>query len=146
MAQRSFFLFGAQPMYAVSQLPITIASGQADDMIALRAFIGNDDLGWKVAWSDRMVYIYGSFWLAGLLFSFVHARFPGYEFKPFTMLDVFLLTGMPLDGVTHFITTESLCKLSALPQTSSPTRMNTASRKSCLKTSKMLLFHERYNS
>src|SRR5258707_8389396 len=56
MAQRSFFLFGSQPMYNIAQLPIPMTGNGATDMLALRAFIGNPDLGWKVASSDRMVY------------------------------------------------------------------------------------------
>ena len=103
MAQRSFFLFGAQPMYAVSQFPIPVSAGQADDMLALRAFIGNDNLGWKVAWSDRMVYVYGSFWLAGLIFSFIRTRYPRYQFKPLGPINILLLALMPVDGITHFI-------------------------------------------
>src|SRR5712691_8250910 len=67
MAQRSFFLFGPQPMYNIAQLPIPITGAGASDMLALRAFIGNANLGWKVAWSDRMVYMYGGVWLAAVI-------------------------------------------------------------------------------
>lgn len=59
MAQRSFVLFGPQPMYNIAQLPVPMIGNVAADMLALRAFVGNTDLGWKVAWSDRMVYMYG---------------------------------------------------------------------------------------
>ena len=55
MAQRSFFLFGPQPMYNIAQLPIPVTGDSAADMLAFRAFIGNANRGWKVAWSDRMV-------------------------------------------------------------------------------------------
>src|SRR5258707_15789767 len=39
MAQRSFFLFGPQPMYSVSQLPIQITHDEVANMLALRAFV-----------------------------------------------------------------------------------------------------------
>src|SRR5712692_228096 len=74
MAQRSFFLFGPQPMYNVSQLPIPMTNNGAADMLALRAFIGNADLGWKVAWSDRMVYMHTSLWFAGAVFGSLRHR------------------------------------------------------------------------
>src|SRR5258708_37787539 len=74
MAQRSFFLFGPQPMYNIAQLPIPITGAGASDMLALRAFIGNANLGWKVAWSDRMVYMYGGVWLAAVIFAFQRHR------------------------------------------------------------------------
>ena len=41
MAQRSFFLFGPQPMYNISQLPIQLTDDQTANMLALRAFVGH---------------------------------------------------------------------------------------------------------
>ena len=70
MAQRSFFLFGPQPMYNINQLPVQMTGDGVANMLALRAFIGNADLGWKVAWSDRMVSMYGGIWLAAVAFGF----------------------------------------------------------------------------
>src|SRR3990170_6749010 len=58
MAQRSFFLFGPKAMYSAAELG-TLA-GVTNDPLALRAFIGSAELGWKVAWSDRMVSMYTS--------------------------------------------------------------------------------------
>ena len=51
MSQRSFFLFGTHSMYNIAQLPITMTGSEPTDTLALRAFIGNPELGWKVAWS-----------------------------------------------------------------------------------------------
>ncbi len=64
MAQRSFFLFGPQTMFDVTQFPIALSGKLAADIQAFRVFAGNDKMGWKVAWSDRMVYMYGAVWLA----------------------------------------------------------------------------------
>ena len=49
LPERSFFLFGAQPMYSLSQVQAVWRSG--NDPLVLRQFIGNSQMGWKVAWS-----------------------------------------------------------------------------------------------
>src|SRR5689334_19849240 len=41
MAQRSFFLFGTQPMYNIAELPIPLTGNEITDTLALRNFIGN---------------------------------------------------------------------------------------------------------
>lgn len=66
MPQRSFFLFGPQQMYSLSA--IQSAWQPSNNPLVLRQFIGNADMGWKVAWSDRMVYMYTALLLAGLRF------------------------------------------------------------------------------
>lgn len=101
MAQRSFFLFGPQPMYNIAQLPVTMTNNDVDNMLALRNFIGNADLGWKVAWSDRMTSMYGGVWLAGILFGLLR------QVREIRLLrlPVFLvlLVPMVIDGGTHFL-------------------------------------------
>jgi uncharacterized membrane protein len=69
MAQRSFFLFGPQVMNDLNALPLNFTGNKVADMLLLREFQGNQELGWKVAWSDRMVAMYGGFWLAGVIYS-----------------------------------------------------------------------------
>ena len=100
MAQRSFFLFGPQPMYNVDQLPVIMTGNEAADMLALRNFIGSAELGWKVAWSDRMVSLYGGVWLAGLAFGVLRHR----HIRPLRW-PIFVLLTFPiaLDGGTHLI-------------------------------------------
>ncbi len=101
MAQRSFFLFGAQPMYNIADLPVILTGDKLLEMEALRAFIGNTDLGWKVAWSDRMVYMYGSLWLAGILYGLLRQQ---RVLKPLSLVGfVLLLLPMLIDGGTHLI-------------------------------------------
>ncbi|MEZ4666485.1 MAG: DUF2085 domain-containing protein [Anaerolineae bacterium] len=105
MAQRSFFLFGVQPMYNIAQLPVALTGKTVSDMLLLRAFIGNENLGWKVAWSDRMVYMYGGIWLAGIFYALLkrHHRIQPLKL-PFFVL---LLLPMILDGVTHTLSDAS---------------------------------------
>lgn len=100
MAQRSIFLFGSQPMYNIAQLPVVITGNEATDTLALRAFFGNADLGWKVAWSDRMVYMYGGIWLAGMLYGLLRWRPVKTQGIALAAL---LLIPMAVDGGTHFL-------------------------------------------
>jgi uncharacterized membrane protein len=101
MAQRSFFLFGPQPMYNLDQLPLQITGNQTIDMLTLRAFAGNPDIGWKVAWSDRMVYMYGTMWVAALLFGILQRR---HRIRPLRLLTFgLLMLPMAIDGITHFL-------------------------------------------
>ena len=108
MAQRSFFLFGqGHPiaMYNLNALPVasnggTVAS-EIVDMDALRAFVGNATLGWKVAWSDRMVYMYIATWVGGIAYALLPRR---KEVRPLGIIGfgLFLLP-MAIDGFTHFL-------------------------------------------
>ncbi|MBX3063327.1 MAG: DUF2085 domain-containing protein [Anaerolineae bacterium] len=101
MAQRSFFLFGSQPMYNVADLPIQLTGYDAIDLLALRAFLGNVELGWKVAWSDRMVFMYGSVWLAGVVFGWLRRN---RVIRPLRWhLGLLLATPLAIDGITHLI-------------------------------------------
>lgn len=101
MAQRSFFLFGNQAMYDIGQLPVSLVGSITADMNTLRAFLGNSELGWKVAWSDRMVYMYGAMWVAGLVF---YSLKQGRYIRPLPWWGFVALTvPMALDGGTHVI-------------------------------------------
>lgn len=101
MAQRSFFLFGPQSMYNIAALPVTLPGEKLANMEALRAFIGNGELGWKVAWSDRMVYMYGSLWLSSILYGLLRHR---QIIKPLRLISFgLLLLPMLIDGGTHLI-------------------------------------------
>jgi hypothetical protein len=71
MAQRSIFLFGPQAMFNLPQLPVSLTENIVTDMQALGAFVGNPEMGWRAAWSDRMVYMYGGIWLLGIYFGWV---------------------------------------------------------------------------
>ena len=104
MAQRSFFFFGPQVMYNLDELPVTY-SGRLTDTLALRAFRGNEILGWKVAWSDRMVYMYGGLLLVGLAYGM---RFAKRSPRPLRLRWVFLLMlPLALDGLTHLVSDQS---------------------------------------
>ena len=97
LPERSFFFFGPKAMYSMAE--IQAVWQHTNNPLILRQFIGNSQMGWKVAWSDRMVSMYLSTWLLGLLW---------YPFRkqikalPWWGLILFLLP-MAIDGGTHFI-------------------------------------------
>ncbi|RPI27641.1 MAG: DUF2085 domain-containing protein [Chloroflexota bacterium] len=97
LPQRSFFLFGPQGMYSLAE--VQAAWQDTSNPLILRQFIGNADLGWKVAWSDRMVSLFGGIWLAGLLWQPVFRklkRLPWWGFALF-MVPIYL------DGASHTV-------------------------------------------
>lgn len=101
MAQRCFFLFGPQPMYNAAQLPIKFTGDMATDMLTVRAFDGNSAMGWKVAWSDRMVYMYGALWFVGMVFGVIRHR---RDVRPLKLTySLLLLLPMAIDGASHWL-------------------------------------------
>ena len=99
LPERSLFFFGPKPMYSLQEI------GQfwsTDNAIVLRQFVGNAQLGWKMAWSDRMISVYGGVWLGGLLWAFFASR----GRTPRLSLLAWILVGvMPLaiDGASHML-------------------------------------------
>ena len=97
LPQRSFFLFGPSTMYSLDQLPLD----QPDlvNPLALRQLIGNAAMGYKVAWSDRMVSAYTSIPIAALIWFLFRKRL-----RPLSIW-VFVLLAIPMaiDGGTHMI-------------------------------------------
>jgi uncharacterized membrane protein len=101
MAQRSFFLFGEHSTYTLDQLPVTLSGHTGPDTLLLRSFRGNDVLGWKVAWSDRMISLYTGVWLVGIVYWGVSRFRPQ---KPISIWRFGLLAlPMVIDGGTHMI-------------------------------------------
>lgn len=97
LPQRSYFLFGPQSMYSLAE--IQAAWQTTNNPLLLRQFIGNAELGWKVAWSDRMVSLYTGVLGAGLLYGLVRRWL-----KPLPLWGFALFTlPMGLDGGTHFL-------------------------------------------
>lgn len=97
LPERSYFLFGPKVSYSLAEIGRV---WQYDDMLTLRQFIGNSAMGWKVAWSDRMVSLYGGLWIGGLLYALLRRRLP--RLSPIVWL---FLGGLPifLDGISHTI-------------------------------------------
>ena len=99
LPERSYFLFGDKLMYSLNE--INVARG-SDNMwiFELRKFIGNEQMGWKVAWSDRMISLWGGLFIASLTYALIRKRLPGaLKVLPF----ILFLAPMGLDGISHFL-------------------------------------------
>ncbi|GAB4501573.1 MAG: hypothetical protein Fur0035_11160 [Anaerolineales bacterium] len=97
LPQRSFFLFGPKLTYPLSE--IQAAWQNTNNPILLRQFIGNPQMGWKVAWSDRMVSMFSSVWLFGIFWYPLRRRLPK---LPVWAAALFILP-LVLDGSSHLI-------------------------------------------
>ena len=101
LANRSFFFFGEQITYTVQELPVTLVGEFIPDSTALGDFIGNATFGWKMAWSDRLVSMYGSA-LITTYFYILLRNLPRY--KGLSLASMLILTlPLILDGTTHYI-------------------------------------------
>lgn len=97
LPERSYFLFGPKLNYSLAE--IQAAWMDTINPLLLRKFTGTATMGWKVAWSDRMISFYGGVWLFGLLWRPLRRRLKS---LPWWGLVLFLLP-MALDGGTHFL-------------------------------------------
>ena len=97
LPERSYFLFGSHFTYSLAD--IHNAWQQTNNPVILRQFIGSQSMGWKVAWSDRMVSMFISLWLFGLIWWPLRRKL---KLLPWWGLVLFLLP-MAIDGTTHFI-------------------------------------------
>ncbi len=97
LPERSYFLFGPRFTYSLSE--IQNAWKNTIDLAILRQFIGNPEMGWKVAWSDRMVSMYGGLFVFGWLWWPFRRRIKP---LPLWALILFLLP-MAIDGSSHFV-------------------------------------------
>lgn len=99
LPQRSWFLFGPQLTYSLDEIR---AVWPADAAAQLRAFIGSPEMGWKVAWSDRMLswYTMTAVWGAVYwLLRKVHANVKPLRWS----LLALALVPLVLDGLTHMV-------------------------------------------
>jgi uncharacterized membrane protein len=96
LPQRSWFLFGEQLTYSLDEI-YRVYQG---DVWSLRTFYGTPEMGWKVAWSDRMISFYTMVPVFGLVYAALRRVYPALRPIPWQWL---LLAQVPLfvDGITH---------------------------------------------
>lgn len=97
LPERSLFFFGQKIMYSYAEIK---AVWPLDGFAGLRQFVGNPDMGYKVAWSDRMISTYGGIWLGGFIYALAGKRLPRLSPILWLIIGVFPL-GM--DGLTHML-------------------------------------------
>ncbi len=97
LPERSFFFFGQKTMYSLKE--IQAAWQNTINPLILRQFIGNGNMGWKLAWSDRMVSFYTSVWIFALAWYPFRRRIKPLSWWGFALL----LAPITVDGGTHFL-------------------------------------------
>jgi len=97
LPERSFFLFGLKLMIPLAEIQANWQ--RTDNPLVLRQFIGSPELGWKVAWSDRMVFMFTSILVFAWVWWIFRRRMPKISWK---ILFLFLLP-MGIDGTTHMV-------------------------------------------
>jgi len=97
LPERSFFWFGGKTMYSLNE--IQAAWQNTINPLILRQFVGNQTMGWKVAWSDRMVSFYTSVWFFAVIWYPFRRRIKPLGWWGFTLL----LLPIVMDGTTHMI-------------------------------------------
>lgn len=97
LPERSYFLFGQKMTYSLSE--IQAAWQPTNNPLILRQFLGNQQMGWKVAWCERTTWWYGSIWATTLVYGYIRRHLSPLTFR------AFVLSALPmaLDGGTHFI-------------------------------------------
>jgi uncharacterized membrane protein len=106
-AFRSWFLFGEQYAYPRAEagisglIPYQQATGlDGADLFGARAFVGNEQLGYKVALCQRDVAIYGGILLFGLLFAATRRRIKSIHYLVWIFIGIFPIA---LDGFSQLL-------------------------------------------
>lgn len=99
LAYRTYFLFGQQPVYSIDQLSAMFGRA-ADDVFYWGQFVGNAQLGYKMAWCERDAAIYSSILLAGLIYAYLRPRLRPLDWRVYL---VFILP-MAVDGFWQLFT------------------------------------------
>lgn len=97
LPERSLFFFGPKPMYSLAEIGRVWSTENA---MVLRQFVGNPEMGWKMAWSDRMISTYGGVWVGGLLYALLRRRSPRLSLVAWLVLGILPLG---LDGASHML-------------------------------------------
>jgi len=111
LGYRSFYLFGEQAVYprqaadvagllTFSQATGLGESSSSEDVFAARQFVGNDQLGYKIALCQRDVAIYGSILLFGFLFVLTGKRLPAIPWYLWILIG---LVPIGIDGVSQLL-------------------------------------------
>jgi uncharacterized membrane protein len=111
LAYRSFFLFGEQLVYPRAAAEVeglytySEATGlgeesKVEDILTARRFIGNDNVGYKIALCQRDVAIYASILLFGVLFSLSGRRIPA---LPWYLWILIGMVPIALDGMSQLL-------------------------------------------
>lgn len=99
LAYRTYFFFGAEPVYTLGQLRASL-NVHDEDLFFWSNFLGDSQLGYKMAWCERDAAIYTSIFIAGLLFGLVRSRVRPLDWRIYLLL----LLPMAVDGTWQLFT------------------------------------------
>jgi uncharacterized membrane protein len=106
LSYRSFFLFGAQATYNIDELHALVPGGANEGMLSFywRDFLGNPELGFKMAWCERDAAIYLAMILGSAMFAAVRQRLKPLNWR------VYLLFVAPIaiDGLWQLVTSPTV--------------------------------------
>ncbi len=97
LPERSLFFYGPQTMYSLEQIRQVWST---ENQLVLRQFVGTPEMGWKMAWSDRMISTYGGIWVGAVIYALLGKRAPRI---PFWLWIAVGIVPLALDGLTHFV-------------------------------------------
>lgn len=107
LAFRSWFLFGEQPAYPRQAAHVSgwqtyeqVINPNGDDLLSARAYRGGPNVGYKVAFCERDVGIYGAMLLFGVLFSLSKRRIPALPWYLWILIGI---VPIGLDGFSQII-------------------------------------------
>ncbi len=109
LPERSYFLFGSQLMYSMDDIN---AVWPYPNYFQLRQFVGTPEMGYKVAWSDRMVSFYTPLFIGTLFLALARWRSgkgaatggAALGWRPLPIVWWLLaLAPIFIDGVTHLM-------------------------------------------
>lgn len=122
LAYRSFFLYGEQAVYPRALAKVAglktyevIAGGEAEDSIFASEFLGNKDVGYKVALCQRDIAIFSSILLFMLLYWFLSLAKKKIKPLPWWLWIVLAIMPIGLDGFGQLISQLKLPFLAWLP-------------------------------
>lgn len=97
LPERAYYLFGQKSMYSLTE--IQAVWQPTNNPFLLRQFVGNEQMGYKVAWCDRTTAMYGALWALMLLWRPLSQRLRPIPLWGFALL----MLPVALDGGTHMI-------------------------------------------
>lgn len=108
LPERSFFLFGVQAVYTVAELETEGALPHDTGLLEREQlrYLGDSEIGYKVAICERDVAIYGSLLIGGLIFGWARIRCAARgRTVPHLPVKLYLLLLVPMlvDGATQLV-------------------------------------------
>jgi uncharacterized membrane protein/glutaredoxin len=107
LAFRSWFVFGDQAAYpreaagVDNLIPFGVATGISEqDELAARQFVGNPEIGYKIALCERDVAIYGGILLFGIIFSLTGKRIKHLPWYLWLLVGIFPIA---VDGFSQLL-------------------------------------------